>query len=524
MSVQAWLKAATTDVESRGLHALVPLLEGLAQSTTLLRAADFHVTAQGRSAAQGLGDSGAQGLGDSGAQELSDSGAQRLGGGLPTIDDLARQLRSGRTTSVEATEACLRAIEARDGELNAFILVMADEARQRAHDADAELAAGQDRGPLHGVPISLKDLFDVRGKATTAASNVRRHDIAPYDAPSVVQMRQAGAVIIGKTNLHEFAFGTTNEDSAFGPSRHPVDSTRSPGGSSGGSAVSVATGMAFASLGTDTGGSIRIPSSVCGLVGLKPTAGEISSDGVVPLSQTLDHVGPLARTVTDAWYLHQALMGRTMPRALAATPPAHVRIAIPRRYFCDLLQADVRAAFERTVSLLASAGARINEIDIPHADVIAAIYLQIVFSEAAAYHAATLESMPDAYSPPVRLRLEMARYVLAEDYLRAMTGRAALRREVDAALAWHDALVLPTLPIAAPVLGEPMADIDGTPYPVRNVMLRLTQLFNITGHPALSLPCGTTVDGLPVGLQLVGRRHETDALMRVALGVERALA
>jgi len=524
MSIEAWLDAATRDADTRGLHALRPLLEGLAQSTALLRGADFNSSARGRAA-----DREPRGEAPPAVARRADTlaGAPavvRPGPALPTIDEVARRLRAGETTSVALTEACLEAIAAQDERLNAFVLVTADEARQRAQDADAELAAGQDRGPLHGIPVTLKDLFDVRGRATTAGSHVRQQDVSAYDAPAVVQLRQAGAVLIGKTNLHEFAFGTTNEDSAFGPSRHPLDPARSPGGSSGGSAVSVAAGMAFASLGTDTGGSIRIPSSACGLVGLKPTAGEVSTDGVVPLSQTLDHVGPLARSVTDAWYVHQALVGRSMPRPLAAAPPAGLRLAVPRRYFCDLLQPDVRSAFDRTVSTLMSAGARVDEIDIAHADYIASIYLQIVFSEAAAYHASTLEAMPDRYTPPVRIRLEMARYVLAEDYLRAMSGRATLRREVDAALGWHDALILPTLPIVAPVLGEPMADIGGAPHPVRNVMLRLTQLFNITGHPAVSLPCGHASDGLPVGLQIVGRRHETDALMRVALGIERTIA
>src|SRR5204863_3972368 len=196
-----------------------------------------------------------------------------------------------------------------------------DEALRKAREADRGLAAGDDRGPLHGVPVSVKDLYDVRGTATTAASRVRHGRLAQHDAPAIAHLRQAGAVFIGKTNLHEFAFGTTNEDSAFGPARNPHDTSRSPGGSSGGSAASVATGMALATIGTDTGGSIRIPAAACGIVGLKPSLGEVSIDGVVPLSRTLDHVGPLTRSVTDACLVYHALLGDA-----AAKPPAAVPI------------------------------------------------------------------------------------------------------------------------------------------------------------------------------------------------------
>src|SRR5581483_10963693 len=226
-----------------------------------------------------------------------------------TIEEFGRRLRAGETTSAQTTEECLQRIEADNGRLNAFIQVLGEQARQQARDADRELAAGHDRGPLHGVPISIKDLIDMRGVPTTAASRVREGHVADRDAPAIAHLRQAGAVIVGKTNLHEFAFGTTNEDSAFGPARNPHDTTRSPGGSSGGSAASVVAGMALATVGTDTGGSIRIPAAACGIVGLKPSFGEVSTDGVVPLSRTFDHVGPLARTVADASLMYHALLG-----------------------------------------------------------------------------------------------------------------------------------------------------------------------------------------------------------------------
>ena len=436
------------------------------------------------------------------------------------IEEFGRRLRARELSAAEMTDACLRHIDAGNPALNAFILVMADEARLQARDLDRELAAGRDRGPLHGVPMSIKDLFDLGGTATTAASRVRDGHIAKRDAPAVAHLRQAGAVFVGKTNLHEFALGTTSEDSAFGPVRNPHDPTRSPGGSSGGSAASIVAGMAWASLGSDTGGSIRIPAAACGTVGLKPTSGEVSTEGVVPLSRTLDHVGPLARSVTDAYVVYRALVGDAAPRPLAAVPVNGLRLAVPRAYFCDLLDDEVRARFEEALERLRAAGARIHDTAVGHANDIVPVYLHICLADAAAYHATMLDEKPDRYTTPVRLRLEMGRHILAEDYVRALRGRELLSREVDAALADHDAIVLPTLPIPAPVIAANSVQIGAAKEPVRNVMLRLTQLFNVTGHPAISIPCGTTATGLPCGFQLAGARARTDELLRVALACE----
>src|SRR6266851_4897378 len=392
-----------------------------------------------------------------------------------TIEEFGRRLRAGAITAARATEECLNRIDADNPRLNAFILVMAEEARRQAHDADRELAAGRDRGPLHGVPISLKDIVDVRGVPTTAASRVRDGHVAERDAPAVAHLGQAGAVIIGKTNLHEFAFGTTNEESAFGPARNPHDPSRSPGGSSGGSAASVAAGMALASIGTDTGGSIRIPAAACGIVGLKPSLGEVSTDGVVPLSRTMDHVGPLTQTVSDACLVYHALLGDAHAMPPVPMPLHGLRLAVPRKYFCDLLDDEVSARFEAALDRLRAAGVHVDEIAIQHAADVAPVYLHIVLADAAAYHASTLETMPDRYSPNVRTRLEMGRYLLAEDYVRALAGRDVLKREVDAALAQHDALILPTLPIPAPAIGASSMKVGATTEPVRSLMLRLTQ-------------------------------------------------
>lgn len=439
-----------------------------------------------------------------------------------TIEEFGRRLRAGEITAEHVTDQCLRRIEAENQRLNAFILVMADEARRQAREADRELAAGQDRGPLHGVPISIKDLIDVRGVSTTAASRVREGHVAECDAPAIAHLRKAGAVFVGKTNLHEFAFGTTSDESAFGPSRNPHDVNRSPGGSSGGSAASVASHMALATIGTDTGGSIRIPAAACGTVGFKPAYGEVPAEGVVPLSPRLDHVGPLAQTVFDAWLVYRGLTGGSTAKPPAPMPVSGLRLAVLRRYFCDLLDDEVRARFEEALTRLRAAGARIDEVEIRHAADTPPVYLHIVLADAAAYHAPTLERMPERYTKPVRLRLEMGRYVLAEDLVRALAGREILCREVDAALANHDALVLPTLAIPAPPIGAATLQVGGATEPVRNVMLRLTQLFNLSGHAAVALPAGRTSAGLPCSVQLVGA--QTESLFRVALGCEAHIA
>ena len=440
-----------------------------------------------------------------------------------TIAELAPTLRSRALTSRTITDRCLKVITERNPSLNAFITVLTDAAREQARQADAEMDAGRYRGPLHGVPVSLKDLIDLSGTATSAASRVRQGHIAAADATVVTRLRKAGAIIIGKTNLHEFAFGTTNEDSAFGAARHPLDPSRSPGGSSGGSAASVLADMAYASIGTDTGGSVRIPSAACGLVGLKPTIGEIPTDGVVPLSATLDQVGPICRSVEDAGIMYDVLRGATPTLGERAPAARELRLGVLRDYFMAPLDPEVATSFERACARLQEAGVELHEVAVAHAGDIGPIYLHIVLSEAAAYHARTLESRADDYTPNVRLRLEMGRYILAEDYVRALRGRDVLIREVDQALTGFHGLLLPALPIPAPTIGATTVRIGGSDEPIRNVMLRLTQLFNLTGHPAISIPCGSTREGLPVGAQIVGHRNRTTALIDTARAVEPCL-
>ncbi len=437
-----------------------------------------------------------------------------------TIASAARALRQRQLTSRTLTDACLARIEAQDGALNAFITITPTLAREQADRADRELADGFDRGPLHGIPLSIKDLIDIDGFPTTAASRVRDGLIARRDAPIISALRRAGAVFVGKTNLHEFALGTTGEESAYGPTCHPLDDTRSPGGSSSGSAASLLAGMCLASIGTDTGGSIRMPSAACGLVGLKPTIDEVSADGVVPLSRAFDCIGPLAKTTDDAWAVYDVLIGRT-PASLITPRPIEAprRVGLVGGYFASPLADPVAEAYADVVHAVRETDVRVDDVTLSEASLAPSIYVVMVIGEAAALHARTLERVPDAYTRGIRLRLEMGRYILGEDVVRAERARRRLRAQVDAALSTHDVLVMPTMPIVAPLLGASTVRVGESDVPVRSAMLRNTQPFNITGHPALTLPAPSP--GLPVGVQIVGKR--TDAVLRAGRWLERVL-
>ena len=444
---------------------------------------------------------------------------------VPAALDLVRSghaLRSGDTTSVRLTEECLLAIATWNSALRAFITISEERALDTAREADRELAAGYDRGPLHGIPISLKDIIDLAGTPTTAASEATSRDPVPSDAVVTRRLKAAGAVIVGKTNLHEFALGTTSDQSAYGIVRNPLDQTRSAGGSSGGAAVSVVMRMAVAAIGTDTGGSVRIPAAACGIVGLKPAFGEVPTDGVMPLSTTLDHVGPLAASVADAAAVYQVL-ARTAARRLTPRSPTGLRLGRLGGYIEAKLHPDVRTSYESAIERIRSAGAVVMPRQLAHADAVASTYATISLAEGAAYHSTTLERTPERYRAITRERLQQGRQILAETYLRALMAQDEIRGDVDAALADVDALVLPGLAIPAPVLGTDTIAIDGVDEPVRPLMLRLTQPFNLSGHPAIVLPCGRTSDGLPVSLQLVGHKAATAALLDVAAGVETLL-
>ena len=437
-----------------------------------------------------------------------------------SMAEAAAAMRAGRVSATDLVDLSLTAIASHNADTHAFIRVDGDGARAAARQMDDERAAGGDRGPLHGIPISLKDLIDVAGVPTTAASKVLTDRVAESDAPITQRLRAAGAVLIGKTNLHEFALGTTSEDSAFGPVLHPMDLTRSAGGSSSGSAVAVATGMGLASVGTDTGGSIRIPAAICGVVGLKPSTGEVPLTGVIPLSKTFDHAGPLARSVQDAAWLWSILAGRPI-HTVNPVELSGLRLGILGGYFANPVEEQVAAAFNRACDHLRSVGVTTKTLEFDAASRISMTYVNVALPEGAAWHDQWLDTHAADYAPTVHARFMSGRDIPAVAYLRARQECELMRQSVDALLASVDALILPTLPIVAPVSGQANVTIDGIEVPVRAAMLKHTQLFNMTGHPAISLPVET--DGLPVGLQLVGGLNATTRLLDIAAACEKAL-
>ena len=440
--------------------------------------------------------------------------------GQHTITSAAARLAERTTTAAELVEQSLAAVAVHGERTNAFTTLNADGARARARAVDEERAAGIWRGPLHGIPISLKDLIDVAGTVTTAASRVLHDRIAVRTATAVTRLEAAGAIVIGRTNLHEFALGTTSDASAFGPVHHPRDGSRSAGGSSGGSAAAVATRMGLASIGTDTGGSIRMPAAACGVVGLKTAFGEVPTDGVWPLSQSLDTVGPIAASVQDAAWLYAILAHRPV-FPIREVQPRGLKLRRLTGYF-EVLDSDVQSTFADAAHTLSTSGVDVQDATLIGADRISEAYLNIVLPEAADVHATFLDTRRGDYTASVHSRILLGRSIPAVAYLAAQAFRRDLAQSVDALLEQADALVMPTLPIVAPPLGADTIPLGGTEAAVRATMLKHTQPFNLTGHPAITLPIARR--GLPVGLQLVGRFGDTPRLLDVAALCERLLS
>lgn len=449
-----------------------------------------------------------------------------------SLQALAAEIRARRVSPVEATEACLRRIEQLDPVLNSFLTVTADTARAEAARAEAEITAGRWRGPLHGVPVALKDLFLTAGVRTTAGSALLREWVPERDATVVRALRGAGAVLLGKLNMHEFAFGATSLNPHFGPVRHPLDPERMVGGSSSGSGAAVAAGLCFGALGSDTGGSIRCPAALCGIVGLKPTYGHISRAGVLPLAWSLDHVGPMTRTVGDAALMLEAIAGHDPADGTSSRRPvpAYVRkiedgvrglrLGVPREFFWDPIDPGVAAAARRAIGALEGAGARVREVSLPGIPIAAAAQSLLLHAEAAAYHRRNLGTRLGEYGRTVRLRLLQGLCVQTADYLDAQRARRLVRREVAGVLAQVDALLTPAVPIVAPRLDAEVVAAGSVVAPPQAFLVRNTFLFNLTGLPAVSVPCGS-VEGLPVGLQIAGRPWEEATVLRVARAVER---
>ncbi len=449
-----------------------------------------------------------------------------------TIHELSRKLRDRSISPVELTRDCLARIEKLNPTLNAFITVTADSALNQAHAAERDILSGDYRGPLHGIPIGLKDILDTAGVRTTAASaqfsTPFKDRIPDEDAAVVRRLRAAGAIILGKQNLHEFAYGGSSMVSFFGEVHNPWDAKRIAGGSSGGSAASVAAGCGFAAIGTDTAGSIRLPAAYCGVVGLKPTYGRVSARGVIPLSWSYDHVGPIANSVYDAALMLQALAGydpadpasidapvRDFTAALDQPLPK-LRIGVPRAFFFDDLDLEVAAAIEKAVELFRELHAEIREVKLE-----VSTGHTLLLAEAYTYHEPFVARSPELYQTATLARIQAGANVSASDALRASRELQASRHAIRKIFDEVDVLLTPTVPIPPPLI----ADLREHPDNLRAqelFMLRNTRPFNVWGIPTISVPCGFTKDGLPIGLQLAAAPWREDVVLQVAHAYEQA--
>lgn len=433
-----------------------------------------------------------------------------------TLVQAARAVRAGEVSCVELVEAVLQRADRVQPKLRPFLWLdpdrALDQARRRAHEPP--------RGILHGVPVTLKDLIAEAGAPFTCGSKLRAEVVAGEDAEVTRRLRAAGAVFVGRAHLHEFAFGVSNENPHFGPARNPWDPDRSPGGSSGGSAVAVATGCAFGSVGTDTGGSVRIPAALCGVVGLKPTYGRVPRAGVFPLAPSLDHVGPLARTVEDTAVLLEVLAEQPGRYTSALGSGVRgLRLGVPRGAYWETLDPEVAARFDDAVSHLSQEGARRVDVDFPW-EAASAVATTLLLVEAASVHADLLRAHPDGYGPDVRDRLLVGLCLPAERYVQALRVRRALASACRRLWDRVDVLATPTVPVPAPRLGEVTTELSGARYDTRSLLTRFTNPFNALGLPAASVPCGFA-GGLPVGLQLVGPAGEEARVLAAAAAFER---
>ena len=437
---------------------------------------------------------------------------------------LSRALRTREVSPVEMTEALLGRIGA--DETNAFITVTAERAMEDAARAEAEIGAGDYRGPLHGVPVGIKDLVYTKGVRTTMASAFFEDHVPEDDAAIARRLREAGTVLLGKTNTHEFAYGPTGDRSFFGPTRNPHDPARISGGSSGGSGAAVATGLCYGAIGSDTGGSIRIPAALCGVVGMKPTFGRVGKSGVFPLAWTLDHVGPMTRTVEDNALLLSALVGHDPQDPYSADRPAEdfardlerglrgSAVGVPTAFYFEHVDREVEARVRESVEAFRSLGAVVREVEVPNVwETLHAQRLTLA-AEAYAVHEERLKSDPDRFDDQGLERLLQGEELRAHRYANAQRRKLRSRREFEEVLGEVDVILSPSVPIPATEIGQRQASINGHEEAVYSALTRLTGPTNMNGLPSLSVPCGTTASGLPVGLQLIGRPFDEATVYR----------
>ncbi len=429
------------------------------------------------------------------------------------IKTLKSLLDSGEIRAAELTRIFAERINRLNQSSKAFISLDIENALKRAQQLDQL----PDRQVLTGIPYACKDLFDVKGLVTTGGSRVLHDNVAGQDAACIKQMNNAGAIFLGKNNLHEFAYGATGENVVYGTPPNPYDTTRLAGGSSSGSAAAVAYGLCSTTLGTDTGGSVRAPAALCGLVGFKPTYGRISTEGVIPYSWALDHVGSITRCVEDAALVFSALDNPLEDKSLKLN---NVSIGIPETFFFENADNEILASVEQLMQLLTQAGATLKKVAMPSMEYTRTVSLTVQMPEALSYHSRYLESRGELYSPDFRAGLALAQNLLAEHYVRAKRFIETYRRDTDRAFAEVDVLLTPATPAIAPKIGSTEVSIDSFSEPAGNAITRYTSFFNMTGHPAITFPCGMHSEGLPMAAQLIGRHYQDEVLLAVAQQIE----
>lgn len=450
-----------------------------------------------------------------------------------TISQLSAKLKAQDVSPVEVTTMMLERIADVDQEINSYITVMSEDAGKQAKQAEREIAEGHDRGPLHGVPIALKDLLNTKGTLTSSGSQVLADNIPDFDATVVSKLREAGAIILGKLNMHEFAFGVTNKNDYFGDAKNPWDVERTPGGSSGGSGAAVAAGLAYAALGSDTGGSIRTPAAFNGIYGLKPTFGRVSKYGSIPLAWSLDHIGPMTRSVADLAIVLQVIAGfdkndpttvkHTVPNYMTSlgTKVTELKIGIPTNYFFDFVEEEVASSVNAAIKQLEKLGATIVEVTIPELNMCEYSELVTIQSEAAAYHSETLREKSHLYGNDVRTTLQAGALVTAVQYVKAQQARRLIQEAMSRTFEQVDVIAAPSVSMVAPKWKESFKTIQGESKAVTAELVRFAAPANLTGIPSLSVPTGFSSDGLPMGMQLMGRPFEEGTLLKVAAAYEK---